>query len=228
MYTGSLLPKYRGASPIQQSVLNGDIKTGITTMYMEEQMDTGNIIEQEEMLIERTDTSKTMFEKLAILGAKILVSTLKKIEENNGNIISIKQNDDDATYTSMITKEMAIIDFNKSFEEIVDFAELSEFIDVPLKNFSSGMVARLGFAISTIVKPDILIVDEILSVGDFKFQEKSLNKIKSMMKDGVTVLMVSHSLDQIEKMCNRVVWLENGSIKKIGLTKEICSEYKNS
>ena len=118
MYTGSLLPKYRGASPIQQSVLNGDIKTGITTMYMEEQMDTGNIIQQEEMLIERTDTSKTMFEKLAILGAKILVSTLKKIEENNGNIISIKQNDDDATYTSMITKEMAIIDFNKSFEEI--------------------------------------------------------------------------------------------------------------
>ncbi len=118
MYTGSLLPKYRGASPIQQSVLNGDIKTGITTMYMEEQMDTGNIIQQEEMLIERTDTSKTMFEKLAILGAKILVSTLKKIEENNGNIISIKQNDDDATYTSMITKEMAIIDFNKNFEEI--------------------------------------------------------------------------------------------------------------
>lgn len=118
MYTGSLLPKYRGASPIQQSVLNGDIKTGITTMYMEEQMDTGNIIEQEEMLIERTDTSKTMFEKLAILGAKTLASTLKKIEENNGNIISIKQNDDDATYTSMITKEMAIIDFNKSFEEI--------------------------------------------------------------------------------------------------------------
>lgn len=118
MYIGSLLPKYRGASPIQQSVLNGDIKTGITTMYMEEQMDTGNIIQQEEMLIERTDTSKTMFEKLAILGAKILVSTLKKIEENNGNIISIKQNDDDATYTSMITKEMAIIDFNKNFEEI--------------------------------------------------------------------------------------------------------------
>lgn len=118
MYTGSLLPKYRGASPIQQSVLNGDIKTGITTMYMEEQMDTGNIIEQEEMLIERIDTSKTMFEKLAILGAKTLASTLKKIEENNGNIISIKQNDDDATYTSMITKEMAIIDFNKSFEEI--------------------------------------------------------------------------------------------------------------
>ena len=118
MYTGSILPKYRGASPIQQSVLNGDSKTGITTMYMEEQMDTGNIIEQSEIEIERTDTSKTMFEKLAILGAKTLVSTLRMIEENNGDIDSIKQNDDDATYTSMITKEMAIIDFNKSFEEI--------------------------------------------------------------------------------------------------------------
>ena len=118
MYIGSILPKYRGASPIQQSVLNGDNKTGITTMYMEEKMDTGNIIEQEETLIERIDTSKTMFEKLAILGAKTLVFTLRKIEENNGNIVSIKQNDDDATYTSMISKEMAIIDFNKNFEEI--------------------------------------------------------------------------------------------------------------
>ena len=102
MYIGSLLPKYRGASPIQQSVLNGDSKTGITTMYMEEQMDTGNIIEQSEIEIERIDTSKTMFEKLAILGAKTLVSTLRMIEENNGNIVSIKQNDDDATYLSLI------------------------------------------------------------------------------------------------------------------------------
>ena len=118
MYTGSILPKYRGASPIQQSVLNGDSKTGITTMYMEEKMDTGNIIEQSEIEIERIDTSKTMFEKLAILGAKTLVSTLRMIEENNGNIVSIKQNDDDATYTSMINKDMAIIDFNKNFEEI--------------------------------------------------------------------------------------------------------------
>ena len=118
MYTGSILPKYRGASPIQQAVLNGDSKTGITTMYMEEKMDTGNIIEQEEMAIERIDTSKTMFEKLAILGAKTLVFTLRKIDENNGNIVSIKQNDDDATYTSMISKDMAVLDFNKSFEEI--------------------------------------------------------------------------------------------------------------
>lgn len=117
----------------------------------------------------------------------------------------------------------------KNFDKIIDFAEIeTEFLDVPLKKFSSGMIARLGFAISTVIKPDILIVDEILSVGDFKFQEKSLNKIKEMMKNDTTVIMVSHSIEQIEKMCTKVVWLENGSIKKIGNSKEICEEYKNS
>ena len=117
----------------------------------------------------------------------------------------------------------------KNFGKIIDFAEIeNEFLDVPLKKFSSGMIARLGFAISTVIKPDILIVDEILSVGDFKFQEKSLNKIKEMMENDTTVIMVSHSIEQIEKMCTKVVWLENGSIKKIGNSKEICEEYKNS
>lgn len=117
----------------------------------------------------------------------------------------------------------------KNFDKIIDFAEIeNEFLDVPLKKFSSGMIARLGFAISTVIKPDILIVDEILSVGDFKFQEKSLNKIKEMMENDTTVIMVSHSIGQIEKMCTKVVWLENGSIKKIGNSKEICEEYKNS
>ena len=117
----------------------------------------------------------------------------------------------------------------KNFDKIIDFAEIeNEFLDVPLKKFSSGMIARLGFAISTVIKPDILIVDEILSVGDFKFQEKSLNKIKEMMENDTTVIMVSHSIEQMEKMCTKVVWLENGSIKKIGNSKEICEEYKNS
>ena len=117
----------------------------------------------------------------------------------------------------------------KNFDKIIDFAEIeNEFLDVPLKKFSSGMIARLGFAISTVIKPDILIVDEILSVGDFKFQEKSLNKIKEMMENDTTVIMVSHSIEQIEKMCTKVVWLENGSINKIGNSKEICEEYKNS
>ncbi len=116
----------------------------------------------------------------------------------------------------------------EKFDEIVEFSELKDFIDVPLKNFSSGMVARLGFAIATIIEPKILIVDEILSVGDFKFQQKSEKKIKAMMGNGTTVIFVSHSIDQVEEICNKVVWLEKGKIKKIGNTKEICEEYRNS
>ena len=114
------------------------------------------------------------------------------------------------------------------FNEIVEFSELSEFLDVPVKNFSSGMVARLGFAIATIVKPEILIVDEILSVGDFKFQEKSEKKIKEMLLSGTTVILVSHDIAQIEEICTKVLWLEQGRVKGYGNTKEICEEYKNS
>ena len=114
------------------------------------------------------------------------------------------------------------------FNEIVEFSELSEFLDVPVKNFSSGMVARLGFAIATIVKPEILIVDEILSVGDFKFQEKSEKKIKEMLLSGTTVILVSHDIAQIEEICTKVLWLEHGRVKGYGNTKEICDAYKNS
>ena len=114
------------------------------------------------------------------------------------------------------------------FNEIVEFSELSEFLDVPVKNFSSGMVARLGFAIATIVKPEILIVDEILSVGDFKFQEKSEKKIKGMLLSGTTVILVSHDIAQIEEICTKVLWLEHGRVKGYGNTKEICDAYKNS
>ena len=114
------------------------------------------------------------------------------------------------------------------FDEIVEFSELEDFIDVPIKNFSSGMVARLGFAIATTVKPEILIVDEILSVGDFKFQKKSENRIREMIKNGVTVIMVSHSIQQIEDLCTKVLWLDKGKIKDYGETKRICEEYKSS
>ena len=102
------------------------------------------------------------------------------------------------------------------------------FEDVAIKNFSSGMVARLGFAIATLVKPDILIVDEILSVGDFLFQQKCEKRINEMMSGGTTVLIVSHSIDQIERLCNRVIWLEHGVTKMIGTTEEVCSQYKLS
>ena len=110
----------------------------------------------------------------------------------------------------------------------MEFSELSEFLDVPVKNFSSGMVARLGFAIATIVKPEILIVDEILSVGDFKFQEKSEKKIKEMLLSGTTVILVSHDIAQIEEICTKVLWLEHGKVRGYGNTKEICEEYKKS
>lgn len=115
----------------------------------------------------------------------------------------------------------------KHFNSIIDFAELRQFVDVPVKNFSSGMYARLGFSIATEVKPDILIVDEVLAVGDYKFQEKCESRIENMIKKGTTVIMVSHSIETIKKMCNKVLWLENGKLKKIGNTKEICQQYEN-
>lgn len=114
---------------------------------------------------------------------------------------------------------------DEKFEEIVEFSELRNFLDAPVKNFSSGMVAKLAFSIATVVDPEILIVDEILSVGDIKFQEKSKNKMMQMIKGGTTVLYVSHSLESIEELCDRVVWLEHGKVIKVGNTKEICREY---
>lgn len=116
----------------------------------------------------------------------------------------------------------------KKFEEIVEFSELRDFLDVPVRNFSSGMTARLAFSIATVVEPEILIVDEILSVGDIAFQQKSETKMRSMIGGGTTVLFVSHSIEQIKSLCNRVVWLEHGHVKKIGPSKEICEEYYQS
>lgn len=114
---------------------------------------------------------------------------------------------------------------DNKFDEIVEFSEMRDFLDVPIKNYSSGMTAKLAFAIATIVDPEILIVDEILSVGDIKFQEKSRNKMMSMINGGTTVLYVSHSLQSIRELCTKVVWLEHGKIQKIGNPKEICDEY---
>ena len=114
------------------------------------------------------------------------------------------------------------------FDEIVEFSELREFLDTPLKNFSSGMYARLGFAIATVIAPDILIADEILAVGDFHFQEKCEKKIKEMMKQGTSILFVSHSIEQVEQLCDRVIWLEKGTLKMEGSVLEVCEAYRNS
>ncbi len=124
----------------------------------------------------------------------------------------------------------AVLGYSKKFledkfDEIVDFAELEEFLDVPIKNFSSGMTAKLAFSIATIVEPEILIVDEILSVGDLKFQDKSKKKMMKMIKGGTTVLYVSHSLESIKDLCDKVIWLEHGKIKMMGEAKEICDIY---
>ncbi|MDO3680298.1 ABC transporter ATP-binding protein [Paenibacillus ehimensis] len=114
---------------------------------------------------------------------------------------------------------------NKNFDAIVAFSELENFIDVPIKNFSSGMYARLGFSIATVTNPDVLIVDEILAVGDFKFQQKCENKIKEMIESGTTVILVSHSIDQIRSLCTRAALLEKGCLLKVGEINEMCDYY---
>lgn len=117
---------------------------------------------------------------------------------------------------------------DEKFDDIVEFSEMKDFLDVPMKNYSSGMVARIGFAIATVTTPDILIVDEILAVGDFLFQQKCEDRINKMMQDDTTVIIVSHSIEQIERLCKHCVWLEKGKVKMIGETVEVCNAYKNS
>ena len=115
---------------------------------------------------------------------------------------------------------------DEKFDEIVEFSELQNFLDVPLKNYSSGMVARIGFAIATITKPDILIADEVLAVGDFLFQQKCEKRMKELMAGGTTVILVSHSIEQIERMCSKVAWLSHGHLKMNGDTETVCNAYK--
>lgn len=114
---------------------------------------------------------------------------------------------------------------NEHFQRIVDFAELWDFIDVPIKNFSSGMVARLGFSIATEVKASILVCDEILSVGDYRFQQKCQERIAKMLEGGTTLLFVSHSVEQVKELCSRSIWLDKGSIILDGKTEDVCEMY---
>lgn len=117
---------------------------------------------------------------------------------------------------------------NEKYDEIVAFSELGNFIEAPLRTYSSGMLARLAFSVACIVEPEILIVDEILSVGDADFQEKSRARMMELMTGGTTVFFVSHSLKQIREMCNKVVWLEHGKIQAVGKTGEICDKYEGA
>ena len=116
---------------------------------------------------------------------------------------------------------------NQHFDEIVEFAEIEKFLDMPMKNYSSGMVARIAFAIATVIVPDVLIVDEVLSVGDFMFQQKCEQRIMSLIKEhDVTVLIVSHNNDQIERLCNKAIWIEKGHARMMGSASEVCDAYR--
>lgn len=117
---------------------------------------------------------------------------------------------------------------DEALEDIIEFSELRDFMDVPMKNYSSGMLSRLAFAIATAGKADILIVDEVLAVGDFRFQQKCIDRIRKMMDDGTTVLFVSHSIEQVEDICNKVVWLKSGHLHMQGDAHEICEIYRQS
>ena len=138
--------------------------------------------------------------------------------------------DSELTARENIFLNGAILGYKKKFleskyNEIVEFSELQDFMDVPVRNFSSGMLARLAFSISTLVNPEVLIVDEILSVGDLAFQKKSYDKMEKMIHGGTTVLFVSHAADTIQKMCNKAIWLDKGKLIMFGSAQEVCAEY---
>lgn len=124
----------------------------------------------------------------------------------------------------------AVLGYDKEFleskvDEIIEFSELGDFIDIPIKNYSSGMLAKLGFSIATAVDPDILIIDEVLGVGDVNFNKKSKDKMKSLMDGGTTVLFVSHSIPQVRELCDKAIWIDQGSIKEIGEVNKVCNHY---
>ena len=114
---------------------------------------------------------------------------------------------------------------DEHFDEIVDFAELWDFLDTPIKNFSSGMTARLGFSVATMVAPDILICDEILAVGDYLFQQKCMERMNRMLSGGTTLLFVSHTIDTVRKLCDHAIWLDHGVAKMAGEVNEVCDAY---
>lgn len=114
------------------------------------------------------------------------------------------------------------------FDEIVKFAEIEKFLDSPIKNFSSGMKARLGFAVATMVNPDVLICDEVLSVGDAKFKKKCKIRMQEMLDSGTTLLFVSHNITQVKELCDHAAWIEKGKLKMAGEVNEVCDAYTAS
>lgn len=165
--------------------------------------------------------------------AKVLKPT-KGYVEIKGNVAPLIELgagfDMDLTARENIFLNGAVLGENRhsmrdKFESIMEFSELWNFVDTPLKNYSSGMVARLGFSIATSTTPDVLIVDEVLGVGDYKFQQKCQERMQKIIESGTTILFVSHNIDQVKSLCNRVIWLEKGNLKMDGLSEEVCPLY---
>ena len=141
--------------------------------------------------------------------------------------------DNDLTARENIYLNGAILGYDhaymdRHFDEIIAFAELENFVDTAIKNYSSGMVARLGFAIATMEVPDILIIDEILAVGDYRFQEKSFARMKRMIESGATVVFVSHSVEQVKQICRKGLWLDHGEMRQFGEVNAVCSGYQSA
>lgn len=169
---------------------------------------------------------------------KVISGIMKPTEgivETNGNIVPMLELgsgfDMELTGRENIFLNGAILGYSEAFlkdkcQEIIDFSELGSFIEAPIRTYSSGMLARLAFSVACVVEPEILIVDEILSVGDADFQEKSRNRMMELMTGGTTVFFVSHSLKQIREMCNKVLWLEHGEVQAFGEAEEICERYE--
>lgn len=164
-----------------------------------------------------------------------ILNPTKGSVEIHGNIVPMLELgsgfDYDLTGRENIFLNGAILGYSEAFlkekyDEILAFSELGEFIEMPIRNYSSGMLMRLAFSIATVVHPEIMIVDEILAVGDANFQEKSKQRMLELMGGGTTVLFVSHSIAQIEEMCNRVVWLDHGKVKMIGEAGDVCAAYQ--
>ncbi len=164
----------------------------------------------------------------------IMKPTVGKVQVN-GNVVPMLELgsgfDHDLSGRENIFLNGSILGYSEAFltekyDEIVAFSEISQFLEMPLRNYSSGMIMRLAFSIATVVNPEILIVDEILSVGDAGFQEKSHQRMMQLMSGGTTVLFVSHNLAQIRRMCNKVLWIDHGKMVGFGDTKELCDRYE--
>lgn len=206
----------------------------------------GKLVYQEFTALDHVSFKVKKGETLGLIGRngagkstvlKIISGILKPTEGSvvsHGNVVPMLELgsgfDMDLTGRENIFLNGAILGYSEEFllekyGEIVEFSELEDFIGTPIRNYSSGMLARLAFSIATVVKPEVLIVDEILSVGDVAFQEKSRKRMMELMGGGTTVLFVSHSIEQIREMCRRVVWLEQGKVRMMGEAGEVCDVY---